>query len=110
LETLGLEIEQRNGAVHLRLTGELDLATSRAFESALARLEADRPPVAIIDLSGLGFIDSTGLSAVMRASQRADDRGGRLAIVRGPAAVHRVFEMTGLDRSLEILGAPEDEV
>lgn len=51
--------------VRLSLTGELDIATTPVLEEALTRLRAVRSPVRL-DLSGLEFIDSTGLHLLVR--------------------------------------------
>ena len=53
------------------------------------------------DLAGLSFMDSTGLRLIVAAAARAGEAGRRFVVVRGPDPVHRVLELTGLDR-LEI--------
>ena len=52
----------------------------------------------VIDLSGLRFIDSSGLRVLVRAERELRDSGGQLVLVRGPRAVRRVFALTSLDR------------
>jgi anti-anti-sigma factor len=51
--------------VRLSLTGELDIATTPVLEERLTRLRAVRSPVRL-DLSGLEFIDNTGLHLLVR--------------------------------------------
>jgi anti-anti-sigma factor len=53
-----------------------------------------------LDMSGLTFIDSTGLAAVVYASRVCEQRDCPLDVVRGPEAVQAVFTMTGLDELL----------
>ncbi|MGH2897066.1 MAG: STAS domain-containing protein, partial [Solirubrobacteraceae bacterium] len=48
----------------------------------------------VVDLSGLKFIDSTGIRLLVMASARCAD--GRFSLLRGPKQVHRVFEITDL--------------
>ena len=98
-----VQIETNERALHVVLTGELDLAAVPGFEDELRRAEADQPPVLVVDLSGLSFIDSSGLRALVMADDRARKGGRRLAIVSGPPTVSRVFELTQLDRRLEIV-------
>ena len=59
--------------------GELDLASSPALEQELERGAASRAVVVIVDLRKLEFMDSTGLSVLVRAHQRAAENGQRSA-------------------------------
>ena len=105
----GLEItvaEERN-AYTLVLSGELDISTSADVEAELARVEAKDPPLIVLDLRGLSFMDSTGLRLVLGADSRARKAGRRLAVVPGPEAVHRVFLIALLDKRLEFLRDPQ---
>ena len=95
------------GTVHLVLTGELDISSAPQLDEELARLEAAAPAVIVLDLRALEFMDSTGLRTVVGADARAREQGRRLAIVRGPEAVHRVFSVTRLDERLDIIDDPE---
>ena len=83
--------------VVLTLRGELDLATVPLLQEHLDRAVRGRGTV-VIDLSGLRFIDSSGLRVLVRAERQLRASGGRLVLVRGPRAGRRVFELTGLDR------------
>jgi anti-sigma B factor antagonist len=100
---LELDTDERDGLVRIMLRGELDLSTAGKVEDELRRVETDRPAVVALDLSGLSFLDSTGLRLVVSADERAKDEGRRLAIVRGPEEVQRVFTITKLDERLEIV-------
>jgi len=87
----------------LSLHGELDLASVAKLDDELSRIEADRAPVVVVDLSGLEFMDSSGLRALIIADERARGRGARLAIVPGPPQVRRIFEVTKLNERLELV-------
>jgi anti-anti-sigma factor len=88
---------------HIALTGEFDLAGVQKFDGELSKLEAENPGVVVVDLGGLSFMDSSGLRALVMADQRATKAGRRLAIVPGPPAVKRVFEITQLDERLDLV-------
>jgi anti-sigma B factor antagonist len=103
VQILELAIEEQDGLVRLLLRGELDLSTVSRVQEALERAEAGSPPVIVLDLSKLTFLDSTGLRCLVTADQRARDSGRRLVIVRGPDAVQRVFEITRLEERLEMV-------
>ena len=51
MEILDVETEDRNGLVHVALKGELDLSTVAKVQDELRRVEADEPPVVVLDLS-----------------------------------------------------------
>ena len=99
-----LEVETRRGEglAQLVLRGELDLSTVKKVEDELAALEAGEK-VVVLDLSGLTFLDSTGLRLMVTADQRAQKDGRRLVIVKGPETVQRVFSITKLDETLEMV-------
>ena len=103
MEILDVETEDRNGLVHVALKGELDLSTVGKVQDELRRVEADEPPVVVLDLSRLTFLDSTGLRCLVTADERARDAGRRVVIVRGPEPVQRVFTITRLEERLEMV-------
>ena len=85
------------------LRGELDLSTAEKVEDELRRVEDDADQLLVLDLSGLTFLDSTGLRVMVTADQRARKTGRRLAVVKGPDTVHRVFTITKLDERLRMV-------
>jgi anti-anti-sigma factor len=101
----GVSIETRSdaGVTQVVLAGEFDLAAVPQFEDALTEVEAGGPAAIVIDLSALTFMDSSGLRALVTADDRARAAGRRLAIVPGPPAVRRVFEITQLDSKLDLV-------
>jgi anti-anti-sigma factor len=100
---LSIETRVDGDVAHIALTGEFDLAGVQKFEGELSKLEAEKPGVVVVDLGGLSFMDSSGLRALVMADQRATKAGRRLAIVPGPPAVKRVFEITQLDERLDLV-------
>ena len=62
----------------------------------------------MIDLTGVSFIDSTGLSVLLTASQRAREQGRRLVVVRPPLPALRVFTLTRVDAGMECVDDPGD--
>jgi anti-sigma B factor antagonist len=101
---LRVSSELVGGRAHLTLHGELDLSTVDVAQTALDALEREAGAATVVlDLRGLGFMDSTGLHFVLRADARVRDRGGRLVIVRGRDRVDRLFRLALLDQRLELL-------
>jgi anti-sigma B factor antagonist len=100
---LEVQTEEQDGAVHVHLRGELDLSTIEKVESALTTVEEHSPATIVLDLTGLSFLDSTGLRTIVTADQRARRADRRLVVVKGPETVHRVFTITRLDERLEMV-------
>jgi anti-sigma B factor antagonist len=87
-----------DGYLRLALTGELDLASTPLLEDRLTRLRAVKSPVRL-DLSGLEFIDSTGLHMLVRTVGDARIKGWQLQIDPNVAPeVMRLFRLVHLDR------------
>jgi anti-sigma B factor antagonist len=90
---LVIRTEARAGAWVLALFGELDLASAPQLEYELAKVESPGTRI-VIDLSGLEFIDSSGLHILLNANRRFAQNGDELVLRRGPRAVERLFELT----------------
>jgi anti-sigma B factor antagonist len=108
VRSFGVETDELGDAVRVALTGDLDLSTAKQAEEAIIEAEQKRPPVLLLDLRGLTFMDSTGLRVVVSADKRAKRDGRRTVVVQGPAAVRRVFEITRLNERLDMIDSPEE--
>jgi anti-anti-sigma factor len=60
----------------------------------------------IVDLRALEFMDSTGISVLVKAHQSALESEHRFAVVKGSPQVDRLLSLTGLDQHLTLLGRP----
>ena len=100
----GCTVEPAADVLTIRLRGEFDLGGVDRFTRAVEAAMADRPEHVILDLRGLTFIDSSGLTAIM--GLRSLLRKTTLTVMRGPDSVQRVFEYTGLDSRLTFV-SPE---
>jgi anti-anti-sigma factor len=89
------------------VSGELDIDTMVQFSAALTAGNG-LAATTVVDLGGLTFIDSSGVSGVMAAARRARAAGARLVCMRGPAPIQRIFELTGVDTVLEWVDGPDD--
>jgi len=85
--------------VVVALMGELDLAGESRLEAAIDEAQASGRPLTV-DLSGLTFIDSSGLRVLVRLHNKATTTGLRYQLIAGPPQVHRTFALCGLDRTL----------
>jgi anti-sigma B factor antagonist len=103
-----VEVRNDGRASVIAVSGELDLASSAALEEELMRVSDSEVEQVIIDLRELEFMDSTGLSTLVKAHQRAEESGKRFALVRGPQQVQRLLSLTGVAERLELADAPEE--
>lgn len=92
-----ISIEDREGISVLRVSGEIDLATHEELTGRIRTAAADSKPV-VIDLSGCGFIDSSGIRALLLGEREAKT----IAVAGANDQVKRVFEMTGVTQALEL--------
>jgi anti-sigma B factor antagonist len=93
----------------VRVEGELDVATAPALGDVLLQAETAGVAVIAIDLTGVSFIDSTGLRALLEAHAR-DTRHpnpGRLEIVGGSEQAQKLFKLAGVLDKLPFVAAPE---
>jgi anti-anti-sigma factor len=95
-ERLRIGLEPDSSGVRIRLDGELDLATAPELDRLLDELARHGHSRLLVDLTGLKFMDSTGLASIVRALRTADDNGHRLSVRRGSPQVQRLFELTGI--------------
>ena len=95
---LSVEIAEGRAAVSVHVRGELDRYTEGRLVRAFERLwsQPALPPLVRVDLSGLQFIDSSGLAVLIRTELRAQELGRRLVVCKPTTAIARIFEVTGL--------------
>jgi anti-anti-sigma factor len=80
--------------------GDLDLSSVAALDAEVRAVEATDVDQIIIDLSGVTFMDSTGLRLLVQADARSRADSNRLRLVRGSRRVQRVFELTNTEAML----------
>ena len=93
-----------------RIDGDVDVATAPRVREQLINLLTDRGPFLVVDLDGVGFLDSTGLGVVVGVLKRARSLGGDLRLVCTQPSVRRVFEITALDRTMPLAASAEEAV
>ena len=90
------------------VAGEIDLETaSQLGDHALAALREVSPHL-VLDLSGVTFMDSTGLKVLLSVQHRADLAHGSLGVVGTTRPVRRILELTGLDSAFALYDTLDD--
>lgn len=101
----GLTVEPQGDGV-LVVAGELSLAEAPILERHLADALASATSTVVVDLAGVEFIDSTGLSVLVRAQQQASERGVEMGVRNPRPQAHRLLSLTGLEERLTIAEDP----
>jgi anti-sigma B factor antagonist len=78
--------------------GEVDMSNVAAVESALRGVLVDPPDLVVFDLSGLSFIDSSGIAVLLRVAEKL----GRLELRNPSSTVQRIIQATGLSDVLRV--------
>ncbi len=86
----------------VHIGGEIDVYTAPVLRRRL-----DEPIMAgcrdlVVDLSGVTFLDSTGLGVLVGRLKMMRSHAGQMRVVGATDRVHKVFAITGLDRVLEM--------
>ncbi len=94
-------VEQHGAAVVLRVAGELDMLTTPRLAEAATSALATRPPVLVIDLTGVTFLASVAMSAIV-AAHEAGGEHTKVRVVGGTRETLRPITVTGLDNLLSV--------
>ncbi len=103
-----VSMQRSNGAAVLVVTGELDLGSAGMLDDALSSAAEASVKVVIIDMRELEFIDSTGISTLVRAHRAAERAGTLFAVAGAKPQVRRLLSLTGLTEMLTIIDSPEE--
>jgi anti-sigma B factor antagonist len=94
----------------IRVAGEIHATTAPEFSERLnAAIEAGKTGV-VLDLTGVEFIDSTGLSVLLNGLRRVTRARGVMVLACANPTVLRLFEITKLDSTFEILPSCNDAI
>jgi anti-sigma B factor antagonist len=94
--SLKISAYEEPGRYVLTLGGELDLAGAPAFEDAAARLCEMGARELLVDISDVGFIDSTGIRAILGVKASCEARSCEFSMTHGRENVDHLFELTRL--------------
>ena len=92
------------------LAGEIDATNSEELHLVLESAVRDHPRLMLVELSGLSFMDSTGLRMLLRANRDLDRQGGVLALVAPQGSVARVLQLTRADQLVPVYDSLADAI
>ena len=92
------------------LAGEVDATNSDELYGVLESVVAQQPRLLIVDMSGLSFMDSTGLRMLLRSTRALDQQGGVLALAAPQVSVARVLQLTRADQLIPVYDSVADAI
>jgi anti-sigma B factor antagonist len=102
LQPLAVERSSQDGIELVLVEGEVDIATAARLISVLNSSVAEAIKSVIVDLTRVGFMDSTGLALLINANRRLSLRRKGFAVVCPPGPLRRVFEITDMMDTLHV--------
>ena len=97
-----VEVTPADSEALVRVAGEVDLATSPRLREALDGVIGSGVPVVRLDMSSVGFLDSSGISVLVDAQQRLQETSSRLVLHGVGDHIKRVLEISGLGSFFEL--------
>jgi anti-sigma B factor antagonist len=94
----------------IRVAGEIHATTAPEFSERLNSVIADGKTAVVLDLTGVEFIDSTGLSVLLNGLRRVTRARGSMVVACANPTVLRLFEITKLDSTFEILATCDEAI
>jgi len=93
---LSIDLAQEPACWVLTLQGDLDYGECSAFRINIDRILKSEPPATIVDLSGLEYLDSSGLGLLLSLSKEYGAQGGNLVLVTNET-VDNILSLTRLN-------------
>jgi anti-sigma B factor antagonist len=96
-ELLQWSVDRSEDTVVVSLIGEVDLSSAGALSALLEGIVAERPPNVAVDVSGVSFLDSSGIKCLMDVAMSASTTGCTLVVRSPTTAIEHVFAICGVD-------------
>jgi anti-anti-sigma factor len=104
---LEIHVEETENYTLCRPSGEIDAYTVGSFREALTRLATESERL-LIDLSGVAFMDSAGLGALIGGIRKAREAQGAVAVACNRPPLTRLLHTTGFDRIVPVTESVEE--
>ena len=99
---MNIDVTQLSGVAVVTPRGDLDMATVQDVRRTLGGLLDRGQSRLLIDLDGVGFIDSSGMGALIAAMKQARAAGGDVRLCALQNDVRAIFELTRLVQAMSI--------
>jgi anti-sigma B factor antagonist len=102
MEAFELHVDHTGERATVRVGGEIDLTSAPQLDDGLQELINGSVTHLTLDLSGVSFMDSTGLRVLLKTSKLLEGTGGKLDLREPSDPVRRLLEVSGLDSHFEL--------
>jgi anti-sigma B factor antagonist len=101
-------VDNPDGSIVVSVRGDLDVDSATVLTTAMEQVLAEPAPRVVVDLSGVGFCDSTGLSAFVLGHRRATASGGWLRLAGPGEFLERLLGTVGLTPRIAVYATVPD--
>ncbi len=101
---------ENNGLVTLRIAGRLDSGTAEEAEHWITAFDLEQGMPLLLDFKELDYISSAGLRVIFNFARNLKAQGCKFAICSPQDHVREVFEISGFDSFIPLIGTPEEFV
>jgi len=105
---LDITTAQDGDVCRVTVQGEIDVYTSPALKAEIASAVESGCVNLVVDIEGVGFIDSSGLGVLVSGLRRVKETSGSMHIVCTRESILKIFRITGLDRVFPIFSNAEE--
>lgn len=102
-----MEIRREGDTVYIEIEGDISFNNAQDIREDISRNIRETDKTAIVNLSKVDFMDSSGLSIFITLLKKIKGQGGNLILEYPQLGVQRFLEMTRLDELMEIRKAEE---
>ena len=100
---MDLATREDGGVTIITVTGDLVIGDAESnFKKTITRLLEEGRVNLLVDLSAVGFLDSSGLGALVRALTNSQKEGGQTKLLNAGPQIRKLLQMTKLDSVFEI--------
>ena len=109
-KTCFYDVEELDGAIRISLRGEMDHHNAVGVRGEIDRLiYSERPKKLMLDLSEMGFMDSSGLGFIMGRYALMEKLGGTLVLENPNERIVKIFELAGLQRIIRVENSKKEK-
>ncbi len=105
-----IKIEEKNGVKVCYAEGDIDINNSPQIKKAFDKVSQAKSEKVLINLKGVGYIDSSGLATLVEILKDFRKYGGKLKLCNLSNKVKSLFEITKLEKLFDIADTEEEAV
>ena len=107
---MDIGVERHDGTLVAIADGRIDGINASAFEQALRNAIGDGDKAVIVDLSGLSYISSAGLRAILLIAKMLSGRSAKFGLCSLSGPIREVFEISGFDKIVDIHASRDEAI